>query len=239
MQVPNNTRLPRTFVLGSLGKPLFLYLLLFASGLVSQGTYPAVIPFSVRGELIRIFAYIIPSLGLIWYLLYRDPPALHRSWIPGILKPRSHDLMASGITFLGLGCIGFCIAQVGPLLNSLLAPYIKVPLGPRLEAPQGLLAWVVILGSCFGTGYLEESYFRLYLLLRLEEAGIGLRMRVFLSCFLFSLCHKYEGPWGVLQAALAGIVLSLVFIRYRAFHGIAWAHGAYNGLIYLITYVDR
>jgi membrane protease YdiL (CAAX protease family) len=147
--------------------------------------------------------------------------------------------MALGIALLGLGSIGFCIAQVGPVLNGLLAPYVTIPPSPRLEAPQSLLAWLVVFGSCLGTGYLEESYFRLYLLLRLEEAGIGIRKGVFLSCLLFSLCHKYEGPWGVLQAALAGIVLSLVFIRRHSFHGIAWAHGAYNGLVYLITYVGR
>jgi membrane protease YdiL (CAAX protease family) len=239
VRVPDNNINPGTCVLKSLGKPLILYLLLFASGLVSQGPYPAIIPFSARRELIRIFAYTIPSLGIIWYLLYRDTPALHRPWVQGILKPRIQDLTALGGALLGLGCIGFCIAQAGPLLNSLLAHYIKIPPGPGLEAPPGLLAWAVILGSCLGTGYLEESYFRLYLLLRLEAAGIGIRRRVFLSCLLFSLCHRYEGPWGVLQAALAGIVLSLVFIRYRTFHGIAWAHGAYNGLLYLITSVNR
>ncbi|MDR0723415.1 MAG: CPBP family intramembrane metalloprotease [Treponema sp.] len=223
-------------MLKSLGKPLSIYFLLFASGLIPQGTYPDSIPFSLRRELTRIFAYTIPSLGLIWYLIYRHQ-TLYRSWVQGVSRIR--NLMAFGIALLGLGGIGFCISQVGPLLNDLLAPYIQVPPGPRLEAPEGLLAWLVILGSCLGTGYLEESYFRLYLLLCLEEAGIGLRKGVFLSCFLFSLCHTYEGPWGVLQAALAGMVLSLVFIRYHAFHGIAWAHGAYNGLVYLITYVDR
>ncbi|MDR0629369.1 MAG: CPBP family intramembrane metalloprotease [Treponema sp.] len=222
--------------LTSLGTPLIIYFLLFASGLVPQGTYPDSIPFSVRREFTRIFAYTIPSLGCIWYLIYRHK-TLRRFWVQGV--SRSRNLMALGIALLGLGGIGFCISQIGPLLNDLLAPYMQVPSGPRLEAPEGLLAWLVILGSCLGTGYLEESYFRLYLLRCLEEAGIGLRKGVFLSCFLFSLCHIYEGPWGVLQAALAGMVLSLVFIRYHAFHGIALAHGAYNGLVYLIMYVDR
>jgi membrane protease YdiL (CAAX protease family) len=235
--VPTGHRKPGLVVLKNLGEPLILYLLLFASGLVSQGTYPEVISFSLRHACIRLFAYTIPSLGLIWYLIYRHPPRLEGSWITAILTPRIHDLAGLGMALLGLGGIGFGIAQAGPLLQGLLAPYITIPPGPRLETPQRLPAWLVILGSCLGTGYLEESYFRLYLLLRLEKAGIGIRKGVFLSCLLFSLCHRYEGPWGVLQAALAGIVLSLVLIRYRSFHGIALAHGAYNGLVYLIAHV--
>jgi hypothetical protein len=36
-----------------------------------------------------------------------------------------------------------------------------------------------------------------------------------------------------LNAFLAGILLSLVYKKYRALHGIAWAHGIYNAFIYL------
>jgi membrane protease YdiL (CAAX protease family) len=125
------------------------------------------------------------------------------------------------------------------LVNPLLTPYIEIPSSPRLEAPQELLAWLVMLVSCLGTGYLEESYFRLYLLLRLEAAGIGIGKSMFFSCILFAICHTYEGPWGILHAGLAGILLSWVLIRFHSFHGIAWAHGAYNGLVYLTAYVDR
>ncbi|MDR1949246.1 MAG: CPBP family intramembrane metalloprotease [Spirochaetaceae bacterium] len=49
---------------------------------------------------------------------------------------------------------------------------------------------------------------------------------------LFSLCHLYEGFWGVLNALFAGVLLALVFRRYRSLHGIAWAHGLYNAFIY-------
>lgn len=226
-------------MLTRLGEPFILYLLLFASGMVSQGSSPDPIPLCLYREIIRLFAYTLPALGLIWYLIQRQPSIPRRSWAQGIFKPRTRDLLALGIALLGLGSIGFCIAQVGPWLNTLLAPAIRLSPSPRLEAPQGLRAWLVILGSCLGTGYLEESYFRLYLLLRLEKAGIGLRKGVFLSSILFSLCHTYEGPWGILQAALAGMLLSRVCIRYHSFHGIAWAHGAYNGLVYLIASVDR
>ncbi|MDR1301915.1 MAG: CPBP family intramembrane metalloprotease [Treponema sp.] len=238
-QVPKNKKSPGTYRLSSLGEPLFLYFLLFASGLVSRGPYPAFITFSIPREIIRIFAYILPSLGLIWYLLYRHNRASPTLLNQGIIKPRFKDLRIGGITLLGLGCIGFCIAGLPYVVNPLLTPYIRIPPGPQLEAPEGLLAWLVMLVSCFGTGYLEESYFRRYLLLRLTAAGISSGKSIFLSCILFAVCHSYEGPWGVLHAGLAGILLSLVFIQQHSFHGIAWAHGAYNGLVYLTAYVGR
>jgi membrane protease YdiL (CAAX protease family) len=87
--------------------------------------------------------------------------------------------------------------------------------------------------SVLSSGYLEESYFRLYLLTRLEEADLSPRKGVFFSTLLFSLCHIYEGFPGVLTAALAGAFLSLLFLKYRSVHGLAWAHGAYNAAVYL------
>jgi membrane protease YdiL (CAAX protease family) len=59
-------------------------------------------------------------------------------------------------------------------------------------------------------------------------------IRVLFSTVLFSLCHIYEGPWGILNAVLAGIFLSVLFNRYRSIHGIAWAHAAYNMFVYTI-----
>jgi membrane protease YdiL (CAAX protease family) len=55
---------------------------------------------------------------------------------------------------------------------------------------------------------------------------------IFVSTAFFSLCHLYEGPWGVINAVLAGLLLSLVYIHYGALHGLAWAHGLYNIFIY-------
>jgi membrane protease YdiL (CAAX protease family) len=55
---------------------------------------------------------------------------------------------------------------------------------------------------------------------------------ILVSTALFSLCHIYEGPWGVINAALAGLLLSLIYVHYGAIHGLAWAHGLYNIFIY-------
>jgi membrane protease YdiL (CAAX protease family) len=103
-----------------------------------------------------------------------------------------------------------------------------------MEAPGTLVSWLVLTASSLGTGYLEESYFRAYLHTRLREAGLGPLKSTALSAILFALCHFYEGPWGALNALLAGIFLSLLFLRYKSLHGLAWAHGAYNIFVYLL-----
>jgi membrane protease YdiL (CAAX protease family) len=127
-----------------------------------------------------------------------------------------------------------------------------------VEAPGEPAAWILMILSCFSTGYLEETYFRRYLLDRFlqpkpgtlaaktlspETRGLaavagtlyaktGPIPGILVSTALFSLCHIYEGPWGVINAALAGSLLSLIYVHYGALHGLAWAHGLYNIFIY-------
>jgi membrane protease YdiL (CAAX protease family) len=104
-----------------------------------------------------------------------------------------------------------------------------------MEAPQGLVPWLVLIIASLGTGYLEETYFRAYLYTRFTEAGLGPLRSAAVSAALFTLCHLYEGPWGALNALLAGLFLSLVFLRRKSLHGLAWAHGGYNVFAYLLS----
>jgi membrane protease YdiL (CAAX protease family) len=144
---------------------------------------------------------------------------------PGALKPRLSDLGAALIAFPGLLAAGFCVSRIAPF-------FTMIPVIPGAGAPGTPPQWLAAAAACIGTGYFEEGYFRLYLLSRFRDAGLTARKSVFLSVLLFSFCHVYEGFWGTLNAAAAGALLSLVFIRRRSFHGIAWAHGAYNILAY-------
>jgi membrane protease YdiL (CAAX protease family) len=88
--------------------------------------------------------------------------------------------------------------------------------------------------SCISSAYLEESFFRFYLLSKRERLRLGPHRAVFISTLMVSCCHIYEGPGGFLNAALSGALLALVFLRYRSLHGIALAHAAYNILVYVL-----
>lgn len=209
--------------LKNLIEPLILYLVLFLPGAIPRTPSPNMAVFSVERELIRIILYNIPSFALIWYLQLQKKSL--RQW--GLGLPGKGDLFSALLAFPGLLLIGLAVSLISPLFSTL-------PAATVIGSPRTLSAWIVMALSCVSTGYLEESYFRFYLLTRLEEFGIQAGKLVLISVLFFALCHVYEGPWGVLNAVLAGTLLALVFLQFRSLHGIALAHGLYNAFVYII-----
>ncbi|MDR1420851.1 MAG: CPBP family intramembrane metalloprotease [Treponema sp.] len=204
----------------SLVEPLILYFVLFLSGFFPRPV-PGFAGFSVSSELARIFLYNIPSLALIWYLLFRVKSL--REWGLGLPGPK--DLFSLAAAFPGMVLTGFTISAVSSLFPG-------VPEHFRVEAPGTMSGWLVLIFSCLSTGYLEESFFRFYLHRKLEDHGIRPGRIILMSTLLFSICHIYEGPWGCLNAVIAGFLLSFVFVRFESLHGIAFAHGLYNIFVY-------
>jgi hypothetical protein len=210
-------------------EPLILYFVLFfpgiyASGVSLGGDIIEVIPFSIFRELGRTVTYTIPSIALIWYIMGKKKllAFLSRGF-------RKKDLIAFFAALFGL-----CFISAGiSLLVSFIYNYYDFILPSKVEAPVKYAGWIVLAFSCLGTGYLEESFFRYYLLTKYEKTIPQTAIRVVFSTFLFSLCHIYEGPGGFINSVLAGILLSAIFIHYRSLHGVAWAHGAYNIFVYL------
>jgi membrane protease YdiL (CAAX protease family) len=206
---------------------LILYFVLFYPGVYA---FPMenveAVSFTMFRELDRTLTYTIPSFILLWYLL---------SDKKGISALKQEKLCRKDLVGFIIGLPGLIIIGLGiSFLVSVLPEYPGMPLPPRVEGPVNVQGWVVMVFSCLGTGYLEESYFRYYLLTKLENFFPWTFLRIIFSTALFSLCHIYEGPWGVFNAVLAGLLLSTLFVRYRSLHGIAWAHGAYNAFVYVM-----
>ena len=203
-------------------EPLLLYLVLFFPGLGGTNAVNELIPFSSIRELNRIISYTLPGLALLWYLILKKNSL---SLSKETLKPKLEDAYSffwafPGLILIGLG-ISLLIAQISPFS----AP-------PKVQAPENILGWMAMISSCIGTGYLEESFFRFYLLQKLGEWVSSKTPRIIFSVLLFAFCHVYEGPWGILNAALAGLLLSILFERYKSLHGIAMAHSFYNAFVY-------
>ena len=213
---------------------LILFFVLFFPGVYALG-FPGEgggqIPFSLIRELGRTLTYTIPSLALLGYIIFdkKDFSSLKPE------KLKSNDLLSFAAGFPGLIIIGLGIT----LLVSLFPNIKGFAPPPKAGAPVNVAGWIVIIFSCLGTGYLEECYFRYYLLTRMENSLPRISMRIIFSTFLFSICHIYGGPWAVINAILAGALLSVLFIRYRSLHGIAWAHGAYNIIVYVLGALNR
>jgi membrane protease YdiL (CAAX protease family) len=183
----------------------------------------AAVSFSAGPHLFRLFTYNLPALALVLFLLKNEKTAR------ALVRPRPRDLLICGLSLAALIAIAFLLNA----LSSLLAPQSVAPQSMTLETPGDAVGWFALCLSCLGTGYLEESWFRLYLPLKLRNADVVPKTAVALSTLLFALCHRYEGLWGVLNAALVGAVLSLIIWKKKSFHGIALAHALYNALAYL------
>jgi membrane protease YdiL (CAAX protease family) len=208
-------------------EPLILYLVLFFPGFsIGLGGVDALsegAPFSWVRELSRTLSYILPALALIWYMILTKKSLRFSA---RKLKPKINDAFSFFWGFPGLIVIGVGIS----LIVTRVSPFSV----PGVQAPVNAAGWIVMVFSCIGTGYLEESFFRFYLLQKLKEWVPFTPVRLIFPVLLFALCHAYEGPWGMLNAVLAGLLLSIVFERYRALHGIAIAHAFYNVFVYIM-----
>jgi len=208
-------------------EPLILYAVLFfrisTGAMLSGEAVENPVEFSAFLETARIFLYNIPSLALVWYLLLKEKSL--KEW--GITLPGKRDLIPAVMTSPALILIGMAISIASRHFD-------EIPSGSRFLPPQGFISWIILVISCISTAYLEESFFRFYLLSKREEMGLSSHHAVLVSVVSFSLCHMYEGPWGFLNAVLSGIVLAFMFLRFRSLHGIAFGHALYNVLVYVM-----
>jgi len=204
---------------------LVLYILLFLHGSLAlfAGGGSEAANFSVTTELVNIFAYLTPALILIWLLITKTPKI--ELWA---IKPGKKDLLSCIITFPCLLITGFIVTIIGSYISG---PSESI----TLNLPSSAAEWVLLFVTCLLSAYLEESYFRFYLLSKREEFNLNAVSALALSAVLFSICHIYEGPWGFLNAVISGAILGFMFLRYNSLHGVAIAHTLYNISIYIIS----
>jgi hypothetical protein len=137
------------------------------------------------------------------------------------IKPGRKDIISGLITLPGLLITGSAIVLVSSFIEE---SAVQV----TLHSPSTVQGWIILCFSCIFSAYLEESYFRYYLLSRRKELNLNPSSALVLSVILFSICHIYAGFWGFLNAAICGTILGLIFLRYNSLHGIAIAHALYN-----------
>ncbi|MCL2094361.1 MAG: CPBP family intramembrane metalloprotease [Treponema sp.] len=218
-------------------EPLILFFVIFFQGIALSGPIESlleegVLHYSIYSQLVQTLIFTIPSLALIWFLVTdkKGPSALDDPQYQGPFP--SIKLSSKDLIHLLLGLLGLLIIGQGV---SLMARIWGEGLPFSLQGPSSGAGWAVLVFSCLGTGYLEESYFRYYLLSKLKKDLPQAGLRIMVSTALFALCHYSYGIWGILNSVMAGLFLSFLFLRYRSIHGIAWAHGLYNLLAYALA----
>ena len=207
-------------------------MVLFFPGLSAFGAETnGIIHYSTMRELTRLFAHIIPSMALLWYLIIVKKSLIISN--KGLV-PKREDAISFIWGLPGLIITGAAISALIYLFSSPSILSSTPPsLPPQFTSPQNTIGWIVMVFSCIGAGYLEESFFRFYLLQKLEDWIHFRPVRIIFSIMLFAICHSYEGFWGILNAVLAGLLLSVLYEKYRTLHGIAWAHACYNIFVYM------
>jgi membrane protease YdiL (CAAX protease family) len=146
--------------------------------------------------------------------------------LPRVRKPCLKDLPAF---FFSLTCL---------LLTGLAAWGLTfvLPSGEfALFKPEGIAAWAKTAVFCLLIGYWEEGFFRMYFLTVCRRTGIKNFAAVLFSSLVFASCHSYEGLPGMINAGLAGVFLSIIYLKTESLHGTALAHTVYNILAYIFA----
>jgi membrane protease YdiL (CAAX protease family) len=145
---------------------------------------------------------------------------------PPVGRPGLKDIIPF---FSALGCLLLTAVLVSAAASFL--PDEKF----TLSKPAGITAWAKITVYCLLIGYWEEGFFRMYFLTVCRRAGIEKYAAVLISSLVFASCHYYEGIPGMVNAAIAGVSLSVIYLKTASYHGLALAHSAYNILAYILA----
>lgn len=215
-------------------EPVLLFSILFLPGYIAQaGVLAPSLPttalsFSTTGENLFYLSVTLPKIALLIYILLRDRATPLSSYGIGVLS-RKHIIegLLAALVVVGVALgINFLFVLAGSLEQPNFATELRRPISGYHVVPLVAL-------SSLATGYLEEGYFHSYLIVRGESIGIAVLPLILAVNLLFSFGHIYQGIQGVAITFALGVVLSLLFLKRRSLHTIAWCHGAYNLLIIL------
>jgi uncharacterized protein len=201
----------------------------------------ALVPFSAAGAAVLVallssgppnlvvavtFQALLSLAGVHLLLTWRE-----QSWSAiGLVRPRAIDLARGALILL----VGFAInaalaGAVVALSPQTLEEHIEglrsIASGLTADTPLSAALALLLL-----VGFYEEIVSRGLLLRRSRRLLGGTWAPALFSAALFALGHFYQGPYGVLQTALFGLVLAVFTIRWGTLWPAIVAHAAINML---------
>jgi membrane protease YdiL (CAAX protease family) len=188
--------------------------------------------FSAYEEAFQLLAFYFPAAALVLHFCIKDTsdlPVKQKYTTISKLLPRfalAVLLCTAALLMIG-GFTVFCeslLPGAEPFASDI--KYVASPSGP---VEVSLMA-----ASCLVAAYLEEGFFRVFLYGRLLASGLKKMSAILISSLLFSICHSWEGLWGIAGAFLSGLFLSFLFERKKSLHLIALSHALYNITVYLL-----
>jgi uncharacterized protein len=204
---------------------LALYLVLFSKA--DTGVPPS-------HTLILVAARSIAFGALILYLMERrgQAPDSCDSAASGSIWERARSLALRSLLVSG---VLFAVAGTMRLILSYWSArqYSPVPAFPFSRDPATLS---ILLVTVLTAAWVEELFFRAYLLTRSEQSGIGQTPAILVVTSLFAAGHAWQGPEAIIVSAGAGIALGVIWFRTKRLAPLVLGHGVYNVLVLLISF---
>lgn len=208
---------------------LLIFLVFFLPGYLGQAESINAALFDDPLLIARYLLLVLPQILLLRYLIGIKGDSSPQEF--GISPLRFTDFI-KGI--LSSGLIWLCLLPF-IIIITFFAP--EVPPNPvRWSVTKGWIIPLVFLAS-MGTGYLEELYFRSYLITTLKRLGWKDLPTVAISTALFTIGHLYQGLPGAIGSMIIGFTLSYRFLKGRSLNEIAIAHGLYNFSVLLLSFL--
>ncbi len=149
-------------------------------------------------------------VSLVCFFLWRNQESvLDIGWV---FRTPGQEILLGVLLFVPM------TLAAGVLERALISVGFSTPATPlpSLEATGGIAETIlgVILVSI--VAFAEETIFRGYLMLRIRALTSSPAAAVFLSAFIFSLGHGYEGSAGVVTVGFLGVVFAVVYLWRRS-----------------------
>jgi membrane protease YdiL (CAAX protease family) len=200
-------------------------------------------------EMLLILAGIVVSaLGifpfpilLLFLVAWASLRLRHMHWRDVGLKRPDKWLPTIGLALvIGIGYQALDIYLITPLLQRLTGESIDLSLFSILRGNLLVLLFFLLV-SWTEAAFIEEMYFRGYFFNRLTDLfgreRLGILIALLGSALVFGAAHAYQGITGVVDTAIAGLVLGLLYLLAR---GNLWlpilVHGIIDTLGFLIIY---
>ena len=139
----------------------------------------------------------------------------HKRWRDVGLRRPDRWLPTIGLALLfGIGYQALDILLIMPILERLTGEAVDISLFDNLQG--NLLLLIVFLAiSWTEAAFIEEMFFRGYLFNRITDLfgneRVGTLIALIATSLLFGAGHAYQGISGVVDTALAGLVLGLLY----------------------------
>lgn len=168
-----------------------------------------------------IISVVIRNLAFALLIIYLIDIQGERD---AVIGPRRISLAAIAISAGGL----FAISSIFGLLAGLFGAPERSVFAAVPPNEGELLRWIPLGVMMLSVAWVEELFFRGYLLTRLLQVGTSTTAAIVVAALLFSLGHGYQGVGALAFSFAAGVFLGILWVRKGGILNLTIGHAIYN-----------